>query len=146
MSAISRQEGHLIVAAVRVLSHREGRPPRPEEVAALLQLAPEALRLRMALLADAGVLAVVESAFDVHLEVRDHLRLEELPADEQRLAMDEEIADFARRQQEQADKMARLFDEGDHKRRQEERLRRMDEELRGFRQRRPRNPFGEEDG
>jgi len=127
-----------------VLAHREERPPRPEEVAALLGMAPEVLRLRMVALAEAGVLAVVESAFDTHLEVRDHLLLEGLEGDEQSRALDEDLADFDRRQQEQAEKMSRLFAEGDHERRQAERLRRMDDDLRDFQQRKPRNPFSEE--
>lgn len=145
MSRVTREDGHLVVAAIRVLAHREERPPRPEEVAVLLGLAPEVLRARMAILAEAGVLAMIESAFDTHLEIRDHLRLEELEAGAQSRALDEDLADFARRQQEQAAKMSRLFDEGDHERRQAERVRKMEEELRDFRQRKPRNPFAADD-
>jgi hypothetical protein len=145
MSRVTREDGHLVVAAIRVLAHREERPPRPEEVAVLLGMAPEVLRARMAILAEAGVLAMIESAFDTHLEIRDHLRLEELEAGAQSRAMDEDLADFARRQQEQAAKMSRLFDEGDHERRQAERVRKMEEELRDFRLRKPRNPFAADD-
>lgn len=145
MSRVTREEGHLVVAAIRVLAHREERPPRPEEVAALLGMAPEVLRARMAALAEIGVLAVIESAFDTHVEIRDHLRLEELEAGAQSRALDEDLADFDRRQQEAAERMSRLFDEGDHERRQAERIRKMEDELRDFRQRKPRNPFGSED-
>lgn len=145
MASVTREEGHLIVAAVRVLGHREGRAPRPEEVAALLGMPPELLRLRMRALADAGILAVVESAFDTHLEIRDHRGLDDLEEGERSRALDEDLADFERRKEEEADRMSRLFDAGDHERRQQERIRKMDEELRDFRQRKPRNPFGDDD-
>ena len=97
----------------------------------------------MAALAESDVISIVESAFDTHLEIRDHLRLEALEVSAQARALDEDLADFDRRQLEQAQKMSRLFDEGDHERRQAERIRKMEEELRDFRQRKPRNPFGD---
>ncbi len=143
MAHITREDGHLFVAAIRVLAHREERPPRPEEVAELLRMPPAMARLQASALADAGIVAIVESAFDTHLELRDHGRLEELEEAARSRALDEDLAAFERRKEEEAQRMARLFDEGDHERRQQERIQKMEEELRGFRKRKPRNPFGD---
>ncbi len=146
MTRVTRQEGHVIVAAVRVLGHREERPPKPEEVAALIGIPPEVLRLKAVALAELGILALVESAFDTHLEIRDHLKLEDLELEENLPALDDDLAAFEKRKQEEADKMSRLFSEGDHEKRRSERVRKMDEELRDFKKRKPRDPFGGEGG
>lgn len=145
MAGTSRRQGHLVVAAVRVLAHLHERSPRPEEVADLLRMPAALLRVRLAELQEAGVLALVESAFDTHVEVREHLRLEELPADDEPDDLTADLADFDRRKEEEARRMEQLFADGEPRRRQQEKMRRMEEELRGFReQRKPRNPF--EDG
>ncbi len=141
---VTREEGELIVAAVRVLGHREERPPRPEEVAALLKMAPEALRPKAASLAELGALALVESAFDTHLEIRDPQRLEALEPEASAPGLDADLAAFEKRKEEEAARMAQLFAEGDHERRQAERLRKMDEQMRDFQKKKPPNPFGED--
>jgi hypothetical protein len=144
VAEISRKEGHLIVAAIRVLSHLRERSPRPEEVAELLDLPPAVLRVKLAALQAAQIVALVESAFDTHLEVRDYGLLEDLPADETGGDLTADLADFDRRKQEEAEKMERLFGEGDHKRKQAERLKKMDEQLRDFRKQKKPSPFGDD--
>lgn len=144
---VSRKQGHLAVAAVRVLAHQLERSPRPEEVADLLALPAALLRVQLVELQERGIVALVESAFDTHVEVRDHLALEELPAEEETTALDEDLADFDRRKSEEAEKMGKLFADGEHERRQREKMRKMEEELRGFPQRKkPRrpSPFGDD--
>ena len=42
--------------------------------------------------------------------------------------------------------MSRLFAEGDHEKRRSERVRKMDEELKDFKKRKPRDPFSGEGG
>jgi hypothetical protein len=141
----TRQAGHLIVAAIRVLSHREERLPRPEEIAQLLEMPPAALRVDLAALHDLGIVAIVESAFDTQVEIRDYRLLEELAPEEQDGDLSADLAAFDQRKQEEADRMDRLFGEGDHERKQAERLRKMDSDLQEFRQRKPPNPFGDDD-
>ncbi|MFO7653155.1 MAG: hypothetical protein R6X25_04960 [Candidatus Krumholzibacteriia bacterium] len=142
MSAVDRTAAHLVLAAIRVLAHREGRPPAPEQIAELLQLPDAMIRLQLASLQDLGAVTLVESAFATHAEVRDHRLVDELPAAaEGQLSSD--LADFDRRKQEEAERMAQLFADGDHERRRGERVDRMGKELDDFRRKKPRNPFGE---
>jgi hypothetical protein len=140
----SREEGHLIVAAIRLLQHREGRSPRPEELAELLEWPAAALRVHLVALQKEGVVALVESAFDTHVEIRDHLRLEELATAAEATDLETELANFDRRKQEETERMGRLFSEGEPARRQAERLQKMDKELQDFRKRKPRDPFAKE--
>jgi len=85
---------------------------------------------------------LVESAFETHLEVGDHLRVEDLPEiREEALAGD--LADFDRRKQAEAEKMARLFEDGTFEEKRREKLTQMDRDLRAF-PKKPRNPFGDD--
>ena len=144
MSGMTRQEAHLLLAGIRVLTHTGERPPTPEQLADLLELSASAVRLQLAQLADLGAVALVESAFETHTEVRDYLRAEELPA-EAGPAIAEDLEAFDRRKREESERMAHLFDSGEHEQRQSDRLRRMDEDLRTFRgKKKPQNPFGED--
>ena len=144
VSSITQLEGHLIVAAIRVLAHRLERSPRPEEVADLIELAPAALRVKLVALAESGIVAVVESAFDTHVEIRDYHLLEDLPAVETDGDLSEDLADFDRRKREESERMDRLFGDREHEKRQAERMQKMDQELRDYRKKKPPNPFGDD--
>ena len=143
MANLTRTEGHLIVAAVRVLTHSLQRSPEPGEVADLLAMPAASARVQIVALADLDILVVVESAYATHVEVRDYTRLEELPAaHESEFA--EELADFDRRKQEEADKMSQLFADGEHDRRRADKLGKMAEDLRAFQKQKPKDPFADD--
>jgi hypothetical protein len=142
MARCTREDAHLLLAAIRILAHRLGRSPQPEEVAELLELPAPTVRMQAAELADLGAIIQVESAFETHLEIGEHLRIEDLEAGRQE-AIADDLAAFDRRKQEEAEKMARLFEDGTLARKRRERLEQMDEDLREF-PRRPRNPFGDD--
>lgn len=143
MSQLDRRDAHLILAAIRVLGHRHQRSPRPEEVAELLEWPEATVRLVAVRLQDLGAVTLVESAFETHLEIRDHRLVDDLEEEEPE-ALAADLAAFDRRKQDESDKMARLFDDGTFQKERQSRLDRMDAELRE-RPRKPRNPFGEDD-
>lgn len=144
MSEITQQEAHLVVAAIRILSHGNEQPPRPAEIAEMLGLPEAVLRMRVASLAELGIVTQVESAFEDHVEIRDHLKIEELAAVDDSPELTEDLAAFDRRKQEEAEKMQRLFSDGEHERKRSEKLDKMDEDLKDFRNRKPPNPFGDD--
>lgn len=143
MSKPTRTEGHLIVAAIRVLEHQKGRPPTPQEISTLLDLDETMVRLQLNALMELGVVQLVASAYETHAEIRDHLLVEELVATEGP-EISEDLAAFDRRKEEEAQRMANLFESGDHQRKRQERLNQMDQELADFRERKPHNPFAED--
>ena len=143
MIHVTREDGHLIVAAVRILEHREQTPPGHEAVAELIRMPVEALRLKVAALEELGILQRVESALDTHVEVRDHALLDDLEPTAESSAMEEDLADFDRRKQQEADRMARLFADGDHEKKRREKIKEMDEGLFDYEKRKPRDPFAD---
>ncbi len=144
MSKVTREDGHLVVAAIRVLSHKLNGPPTPEQTAELLGLAPETVRLRILALQEAGIVTLVTSAYESHLEVRDHTLLDELESDTQQAAMDEALAEFDQHKQEEAERMSKLFSEGEHESRRRDKFKDMDKGLQDFERKKPRNPFGDD--
>jgi len=143
MIRMTRDEAQLLLSGIRVLVHLNGRSPTPEELAELLQESGSSVRLHLAFLEDLGVVALVKSAFETHAEIRDHLVAEELPA-ESGPEISEDLREFDRRKSEEAERMSRLFDSGEHQQQQQEKMDRMGEALKGFKKKKPTNPFGDD--
>ncbi len=141
MSVVTRNEGHLLAAGVRVLSHLHGRSPTPEELAELLQLSAGAVRLQVAHLAEIGALVQVTSAFENHVELGDVALLDGLP-DTDGPAISEDLKAFDRRKQEETEKMSRLFESGEMEQRRRRKMEEMERGLGSFKKKKPRNPFG----
>ncbi len=142
MIKMTRNEAQLLLAGIRVLNHLNGRSPTPEELADLLQQSASSVRLHLAFLDDLGVVALVKSAFETHAEIRDHLAVEELPT-EGGPAISEDLREFDRRKSEEAEKMSKLFESGEHEKKQQDKMDRMGEDLKDFKKRKPVNPFGD---
>jgi hypothetical protein len=126
-----REQAHLVVAAVRVLSHKEARPPSSEEVAKLLDMSPELTRVVIRHIVEFGILSEVADAYEVRLEVADHQKLEELEAGGG-TAMKDEMKSFSNQRREKQEKLKKQFAEdleGKHKKR----FSKLEEDLKNFR-------------
>lgn len=143
MIKMTRNEAQLLLAGIRVLSHLNGRSPTPEELADLLQQSASSVRLQLAFLDDGGMAALVKSAFETHVEIRDHLAVEELPA-EGGPEISEDLREFDRRKSEETERMSKLFDSGEHQKQKQQKLDRMGEDLKDFKKKKPANPFGDD--
>ncbi len=143
MINMTRNEAHLLLASIRVLNHQNGRSPTPEEVAELLEVSSSAVRLQLVFLDDLGAVALVKSAFESHAEIRDHLAVEELP-EEGGPEISEDLRQFDIRKSEEAEKMSKLFDSGEHQKQQKQKLDQMSEDLKDFKNKKPVNPFGDD--
>ncbi|NLH48148.1 MAG: hypothetical protein GX444_06035 [Myxococcales bacterium] len=103
------QEGHLIVAAVRLLTHREKTPPAPEQVAEFLGFSIESVHYLVNKLDELGALRVMSGAYGVKLLLDDHRKLEELEGVENKPGIEEEIAAFQAAQAQRNEEMAKRF-------------------------------------
>ena len=139
----TRNEAHLLVAAIRILENKLERLPLPAEVADLVELSESIVRLQLNQLADLGIVVLVESAFETHVEIRDYSEIEKLSTDSGP-EIAEDLAAFDLKKEEEARKMASLFDSGDHEKKRQDRLQQMDQDLHEFKGRKPRNPFGDD--
>jgi hypothetical protein len=88
------REGHLFVAAIRILEHQTGSPPAMKEISKLLHFSSEQAGLISRRLQEAGIVKVVESAFGDRWGIEDHLAIENLPKDEAASQMDEALKKF----------------------------------------------------
>ena len=143
MNKLTRQDAHLVLAAIRVLDHLNRRPPTPAEMADLLQVSESQVRLQLSVLHEMGAAVLVDSAYETHAEIKDHTLIDSLDEDEGP-AISEDLAAFDKMKEEEAEKMAHLFDSGEHDRLQQDKLKKMDEELQEFRRDKPANPFGDD--
>jgi hypothetical protein len=143
MIDLTRDEAQLLLAGIRVLMHLKGRSPTPEELAELLEQSASTVRLQLTFLEDQGSVALVRSAFETHAEIQDHLAVEQLP-EKGGPEISEDLKDFDRRKTEEAEKMSKLFDSGEHQDQQQKKMDQMGEDLKDFRKKKPINPFGDE--
>lgn len=78
----SYTEGHLFVAAIRVLQYKKGVPPSLEEVCAMLDSTVESGHAVCRTLKKAGIIETLEDPYTIKLLIADHLELENLPRQE----------------------------------------------------------------
>jgi hypothetical protein len=115
-------QGHLVLAAIRVLEHLRGTSPTLEEIRNLINMSLEKVNFICKKLHDTGVIEIVEGAFGNRMTIADHMKMENfLNAEKEdklksaleefqksRLHMSQKIADI---QSEQAKKKKNLFED-----------------------------------
>jgi hypothetical protein len=72
-------EAHLFVAAIRVLQHLNGSPPRIEDVGGMLRISVESAHTTCRNLKKLGIVESFEDPFAVKLAVANHLEIEKIP-------------------------------------------------------------------
>jgi len=74
-------EGHLVVAAIRILEFRSGSPPASDQIAEMLKMSAEQTAYIIRRLKEEGIIELVESAFGDRWTTADYLKLEDLSRD-----------------------------------------------------------------
>ena len=123
------EDGHLIVAAVRVLSHNADKPPTPEGLAELLGLAPDFVRNLVVALGDQGILKVVENPFEIRTEVKNHIKLEELPKEAQGPSIQDELDEFVKKKKKEVEDTKKMFTMDEIEKKKQEKMSKLDEEM-----------------
>ncbi len=85
---------HLIVAAIRILEHRNSSPPSVENVCDTLSVSLEQGNLLFRKLEELEIIEVVEGPYGTRLFVRNHLIIEEIPKDSKKSRIEEAIKQF----------------------------------------------------
>jgi len=99
-------EGHLFVAAIRLLEHRNNTPPSLVQISELLGISNEQTGLICRRLTENGIIAQVEGAFSDRWVVADHLKLETLPKVTEVSELDNALKKF----QSERDKLAQKIE------------------------------------
>lgn len=87
-------EGHLFVAAIRILEHRHGAPPTLDLIADMLKFSNEQTGWISRRLMESGIIKIVEGAFGDRWGIDDHLKLEDLPRESESSQLDEALKQF----------------------------------------------------
>ena len=102
------KNAHLFVAAVRVLEHQNSAPPAIEDVCGLLSISVEQGSYISRKLKEYEVIEMVESAYGPRLFIKDHLKLEEIPTEEQEDRLGEALKEFQTSRQQHSNKVAAI--------------------------------------
>ncbi len=143
----SRDQAHLIAAAIRVLEHQHNRPPTPEEIAELLGISSEIVLHIARGMERKGILRSIETPFELRLDVEDHLAIEDLPSESAGPDMGREIEDFHRRSEDRQKRIERMMRENDPEQETRRKVSEIEAEFRKFKKGKGgRSPFGESGG
>ena len=113
---------HLVVSAIRIFTHNNSKHPSMNEICKTLSFSLEQGNLICKKLKDLGIIDVVEGAFENHLFIKDHLKIEEIPRDKKEDKLEDALKkfkdskkDFSKKiesfQAKQAEKQKALFAE-----------------------------------
>lgn len=142
----ARAQGHLIVAAIRILSHQRKRPPTAEEIADTLGLSREiALHILRGLEAR-DIVRAIETPFEVRFDIEKHRAVEDLPLDSTGPDLGREIEDFHKKAEDRQKEIERMMRDADPDRAAREKAAKIEEEFKRFRGRRgASSPFRDTD-
>jgi len=117
---------HLVVAAIRIFTHKNSKHPSLNEICKTLSFSLEQGNLICKKLKDLGIIDMVEGAFENQLFIKDHLKIEEIQRDKKEDGLEEALKkfkdskkDFSKKiesfQAKQAEKQKALFAELEEK-------------------------------
>lgn len=125
----SYEDGHLVVAAVRVLSHKASKPPTPEAIADLIGLPHEFARSLVVALGDEGILRVIENPFEIRAEIGDYMKLEELPKQSDAPTIKDEIEDFVKRRKKAVEETEKMLNLDQIEKKKRKKLSKLEDEM-----------------
>jgi len=85
---------HLVVAAIRIFTHKNSKHPSLNEICKTLSFSLEQGNLICKKLKELGIIDVVEGAFENQLFIKDHLKIEEIPRDKKEDRLEEALKKF----------------------------------------------------
>lgn len=117
---------HLVVAAIRIFTHKNSKHPSLNEICKTLSFSLEQGNLICKKLKDLGIIDMVEGAFEIQLFIKDYLKIEEISREKKEDRLEEALKkfkdskkDFSKKiesfQAKQAEKQKALFAELEEK-------------------------------
>ncbi len=137
----SREDGHLVVAAIRILRYRQGNPPTPAEIGEMLDWGDEQTHVALRGLVDAEILRMHKTPFDVHYEIGDHHKVDSLTPEAEREALQDEVKDFQRRSASRHKELEALLNSDTLEKQKKEKLKSLEEQFADFKKKKPGPPL-----
>ncbi len=121
---------HLFISAIRVFEHQNRTPPTVEDICRMLSMSIEHSSYLSRKLKAMGIIDVVEGSYGIRLFIRDFLKIEEIPRDDDKSKIEEDLKKFQESQKglsekiesiktQQAEKKKNLFAEIEKKLKEE---------------------------
>jgi len=85
---------HLVVAAIRVLTHQNSTPPSMDQVCRIISFSLEQCNFICKKLKKIGIVDVVEGGFGTRLFIKNHLKIEEIPKGKKEDDLEESLKAF----------------------------------------------------
>lgn len=85
---------HLVVAAIRIFTHKNSRHPSMDEICRTLSFSLEQGNLICNKLRSMGIIDMVEGAFGNQLFIKDHFKIEEISRDKKEDKFEEALKKF----------------------------------------------------
>ena len=85
---------HLVVAAIRILTHKNSTSPSIDQVCRTLSFSLEQGNLICKKLKKIGIIEVVEGAFGNRLFIKNHMKIEEIPKGQKEDKLEEALKKF----------------------------------------------------
>jgi len=108
-------DAHLVVAATRVLEHRDSAPPTLDAVCEFISFSLEQGGHICRKLQEMEIVDMVEGAYGVRLYIKNHLKIEEIPRGEKESRLDDELKKFQSAQKELSKKVESIKAEQEEK-------------------------------
>ncbi len=96
---------HLFISAIRVFEHQNNTPPTVEDICRVLSMSIEHSNYLSRKLKEMGIIDVVEGSYGIRLFIRDFLKIEEIPRDEDTSKLEEELKKFQESQKDLSQKI-----------------------------------------
>ena len=121
---------HLFVSAIRVLEHQNNTPATLEDISRILKISIERSHYLGRKLKEMGIIDEVEGSYGIRLFISDHLKIEDIPREDDGGKLEAELKKFKESQKglshkietiqaKQAEKKKNLFAEMEKKLKQE---------------------------
>ena len=101
-------DAHLVIAAIRILEHRDSAPPSIDEVCRTISFSLEQGNFICRKLKEMDIINVVEGAFGTKLFIKNHLLLENIPKGTTEDNLEKELKKFQEAKKDQTQKI-KLF-------------------------------------
>ena len=85
---------HLVVAAIRVLTHQQSAPPSIDTVCQALSFSLEQGNFICNKLAETEAIEIVEGAYGTRLFIKDHLKIEDIPKGDKVSSLEDDLKKF----------------------------------------------------
>jgi DNA-binding Lrp family transcriptional regulator len=121
---------HLFVSAIRIFEHQNNTPATVEDISRILKFSVERSHYLVRKLKELGIIDEIEGSYGIRLFIRDHLKIEDIPREDDSGKLEAELKKFKESQKElshkietiqakQAEKKKNLFAEMEKKLKQE---------------------------